>query len=143
MSAQRGSNGILDGQQNVQTFLKWIAEVQDFKPYVYQGLLSVSKVAKDCGLNRDVFYSNPEIREVHWPALNRRLEEEGVLKSRVANPVESIVRGSQRTSLNDPRIKQIQEEHEAVKAENRELRKQLEKFKSIEDVLRTTGRLPW
>jgi len=45
--------------------------------------------------------------------------------------------------VSDARIKQIQEENEAVKAENRELRKHLEKLKVLDEILLTTGRLPW
>ncbi|TXH77658.1 DUF6262 family protein [Thauera aminoaromatica] len=139
----RGSNGVQDGERNTQRFLTWLASVEDFKPYILQGVLSISRVARECGLNRDVFYTNPEIRDVHWPQLNKRLEHEGVLRSRVANPVEAPRRTTQRSAANEARIKQIQEENEAVKAENRELRKQLEKFKAIDEILHTTGRLPW
>ena len=143
MSAAKGSNGIKDGQLNEQTFVDWLSNVDDFKPYIHQGVLSVSKVARECGLKRDVFYTNPEIRDSHWPALNKRLEDEGVLKLRVAKPAEIVPRQHQRSQTSDARIKQIQEENEAVKAENRELRKQLDKLKGIDEILHTTGRLPW
>lgn len=143
MSALRGSNGVLDGERNTQKFLDWLTNAEDFKPYIHQGVLSVSKVARECGLNRDVFYTNREIRDVHWPALNKRLEDEGILKPRIANPVEVIRQPPQRSAASEARVKQIQEENEAVKAENRELRKQLEKLKGIDEILHTTGRLPW
>jgi regulator of replication initiation timing len=68
---------------------------------------------------------------------------DGVLRQRVANPVEVIARATKSSAASDARIKQIQEENEALKAENRELRKQLERFNGIEEVLHTTGRLPW
>lgn len=100
-------------------------------------------MAREAGLNRDVFYTNPDIRDIHWPKLIASLEEQGVLKQRVTNPVEALPRSPQRSPLAEARMKQIQEEHEAVKAENRELRVQLERFKGIDEILRTTGRLPW
>lgn len=143
MAAHKGSNGIQDGQRNVEAFLDWVAHVEDFKPFIHQGLLSVARVAKECGLNRDVFYTNPDIRDTHWPALNQRLEDEGVLRSRVANPVREMPRQRRGNAVSDARIKQIQEEAEAVKAENRELRKQLERLKGIDEILHTTGRVPW
>lgn len=143
MGTKRGSNGIQDGQRNVATFLAWSADVQDFKPYIHQGVLSVARVARECGLNRDVFYTNPDIRDVHWPALNQRLEEAGILKPRVAYPAAEVLRPRRTDPRDDARIKQIQEEAEAVKAENRELRRQLERFKGIDEILHTTGRLPW
>jgi len=143
MSAAKGSNGIKDGQLNEQAFLDWLTNVEDFKPYIHQGVLSISRVARECGLNRDVFYTNPDIRDIHWPALNKRLEDEGVLKPRVANPVEAIPHQRHRSAASDARIKQIQEENEAVKAENRLLRSQLDKLKGLDEILHTTGRLPW
>jgi len=143
MSSTKGSNGIKDGQLNEQTFIDWVTHVDDFKPYIYQGVLSISRIARECGLNRDVFYTNPEIRDRHLPALNKRLEEEGVLKLRVAKPAEIVPRQHQQRATSDAHIKQIQEENEAVKAENRELRKQLDKLKGIDEILHTTGRLPW
>lgn len=143
MGAQKGSNGIQDGQRNVEAFLDWAVHVEDFKPFIHQGLLSVARVAKECGLNRDVFYTNPDIRDIHLPALNKRLEDEGVLLPRVANPVREMPRQRRGNAVSDARIKQIQEEAEAVKAENRELRKQLERLKGIDEILHETGRVPW
>lgn len=137
------SNGVTDGIANAKQFFDWQSEVTDFKPYVYQGTLSVSRVARECGLYRDVFYTNPEIRDNLWPALIRQLEHEGVLMPRVANPVEIIRRDPQRSAASDARVKQIQEENEALKAENIEFRKRLEKFQAMDEILRTTGRLPW
>lgn len=143
MGAQKGSNGIRDGQVNVEAFLGWASHITDFKPFIHQGILSISRVAKECGLNRDVFYTNPDIRDIHLPALNMRLEAEGVLKPRVANPVNEMPRQSRGNAISDARIKQIQEEAEAVKTENRELRRQLEKLKGIDEILHSTGRVPW
>jgi hypothetical protein len=138
-----GSNGILDGEANAQSFLAWQKEVKDFKPFVFQGQLSVSRVAREIGLNRDVFYTNPQIRDVLWPNLRHRLEKDGVLKQRVANPVEVVMREPKRSGIGDARIKQIQEENEALKAENSELRKQFGRLQGLNEVLHTTGRLPW
>ena len=144
MSAQKGSNGMKDGEENLRTFLAWMNGVDDFKPYIHQGVLSISRVAREAGLNRDVFYTNPEIRDVHFPRLVARLEEEGVLRQRVANPVQVMPRQRGRShAVDEARMKQIQEEHEAVKAENVELRAQLQRYKGMDEILRTTGRLPW
>ena len=137
------SNGVMDGIANANRFLDWQTEVTDFKPYVYQGTLSVSRVARECGLNRDVFYTNPEIRDNLWPALIRQLENNGVLMLRVANPAELIRRNPRRSAGSEAQVKQIQEENEALKAENKEFRNRLEKFEGMDEILRTSGRLPW
>lgn len=138
----KGTNGIQDGQRNVETFLSWAAGVTDWKPFVVQGLLNMSRVASECGLNRNVLYTNPELRDVHFPALVSRLEGEGYLRPRVANPTQ-LVRQKRGGVVSDARMKQIQEEAEAVKAENRELRRQLERLKGIDEILHSTGRVPW
>ena len=137
------TNGVMDGIANAKQFSDWQSEVTDYKPYVHQGALSVSKVARECGLKRDVFYTNPDIREKLWPALIHQLEQKGVLMPRVANPVELVLREPRRSAASEARVKQIQEENEALKAENKELRKSLEKFEAMDEILRTTGRLPW
>ena len=139
----KGTNGVMDGEANAQLFLAWQKEVKDFKPFIHQGVLSVSRVARESGLKRDVFYTNPYIRDVLWPNLLHRLEKDMVLKQRVANPVEVVMREPKRSGIGDARIKQIQEENEALKAEVSELRKQLERFQAMDEVLHTTGRLPW
>lgn len=143
MGAQKGSNGIKDGEANAEAFQRWENSVSDFKPYVVNGALSISMVARESGLNRDVFYTNAYIRDCLWPVLKTRLEVSGVLRPRA---VESAPEGKStrsRSALSDMRVKQIQEENEAVKAENQELRRKLEKFKGAEEILQSTGRLPW
>ncbi len=141
-SGMTGTNGVQDGQRNVEAFLAWSATVEDWKPFVVQGLLSVSRLAKECDLNRNVFYTNPELHNIHLPALLARLEDEGVLRPRIANPAQ-LVRNKRNGAVSDARIKLIQEEAEAVKAENHELRRQLERLKGIDEILHSTGRIPW
>lgn len=143
MGTQKGSNGIQDGQRNVELFLDWASHVEDFKPFIHQGLLSVARIAKESKLNRNVFYTNPHIRDIHLPALNKLLEDEGVLRPRSANLVREIPPQRRGNSVSDARIKQIQEEAEAVKAENCALRRQLERLKGIDEILHSTGRVPW
>lgn len=140
---EKGTNGVMDGEANAQCFLDWQKSVKDFKPFIHQGMLSVQRVARESGLNRNVFYTNPEIRDVLLPNLLHRLETDGVLKQRVANPVEVVQRQPSRSGIGEARIKQIQEENEALKEEVSELRKQLGRFQGMDEVLHTTGRLPW
>ena len=138
----KGTNGIQEGQKNVEIFLAWSRSVTDWKPFVVQGLLSTSRIASECGLNRNVFYTNPELSDVHLPALISRLENDEVLRPRVASPAQ-LIRQKRGGAVSDARVKQIQEEAEAVKAENRELRRQLERLKGIDEILHSTGRVPW
>ncbi|WP_447738913.1 hypothetical protein [Aeromonas veronii] len=54
-----------------------------------------------------------------------------------------MLRPHQQRAESDAHIKQIQEENEAVKAENPELRKQLDNLRGIDEILHTTVRLPF
>jgi Family of unknown function (DUF6262) len=140
---EKGTNGVMDGEANAQCFLDWQNSVKDFNPLIHKGVLSVQRIARESGLNRNVFYTNPEIRGVLLPNLLHRLKTEGVLKQRVENPVEEVMRDPKRSSIGEARIKQVQEENEVLKAEVSELRKQLERFQGMDEILHTTGRLPW
>jgi hypothetical protein len=142
--SEKGTNGQMDGRAKARAFRAWLRQVEDFKPFIRQGKLNISLVAAECGFkHREVFYTNPRISKHLLPALERRLEQEGVLHRRIANPVEVVQRAPRPSAASDARVKQIQEENGALKAENEELRKQLERFNGIEEVLNTTGRLPW
>lgn len=138
----KGKNGIQEGLETIETFLKWSESVTDWKPFVRQGILNISRIARESELERNVFYTNTDLIDIHFPALVSRLEDEGVLRSRVARPTQ-LVRPKRDGMMSDARVKQIQEEAEAVKAENRELRRQLERLKGIDEILHSTGRVPW
>lgn len=138
----KGKNGIQEGLETIETFLKWSESVTDWKPFVRQGILNISRIARESELERNVFYTNTDLRDVHFPALESRLENDGVLRARVASPT-LLVRPKRDGMMSDARVKQIQEEAEAVKAENRELRRQLERLKGIDEILHSTGRVPW
>ncbi|ARV18539.1 hypothetical protein AEP_01595 [Curvibacter sp. AEP1-3] len=143
MSAKTGSNGIAIGQENVQKYLNWHSQVEDFNPYVRHGTLNVARIAREAGLKRDVFYTNPKIRNVLWPSLVRRLVQEGVLQEKGKNPAEVIFSNSKRSGMDEALIKQMQGEIEALNTKVLELRKRLERYQALDMVLHTTGRLPW
>lgn len=141
--AVKGTNGVMDGHANAKRFELWAKEVVDFKPYVYQGGLSITRMARESGLKRDVFYTNAVIRDSLLPELISRLESLGALKCRVAQPAHVLTVDRAQSRVSDARHKQIQEENEALKAEIEELRRELSKYQGMTDVLYSCGRLPW
>lgn len=143
MSAQKGSNGIEDGKRNVRLFLAWKAGVDDFKPYIHQGELNKSRIARELGFGRNAFRDNDDLRDIHWPQLLHELEDKGILKQRAANPVEDIPRQRGRNVVAEARMKQLQEENAALKAERDELKKAAVRNGFLNEILETTGRLPW
>lgn len=142
--SEKGTNGKMEGRAYARAFRTWLRQVEDFRPFIRQGTLNITQVAAECGFpHREVCYTNPRIKKHLLPALLNRLERQGVLRPRVANPVEVVQRVPRPSASSDARVKQILEENGALKAENEELRKQLDRFNGIEEVLNSTGRLPW
>lgn len=138
-----GSNGILDGKANADRFEVWQREVQDFKPFIHQGTLSISRIASECGLNRNVFYTNPEIKDRLLPQLSAALEASGLLKQRTAMPSTVVVQGSSGGAASSAMVKKMMEQNEGYKAEIARLHNELEKHDAVKTMLAETGRLPW
>lgn len=143
MSSSAGSNGVLDGRANAAQFRAWQQEVEDFKPYISQGTLNISKVSRESGVDRNAFYSNPEIRDQLLPELLDALESRGLLKARVAMPATVVVQERRSASTSDAVVKRLMEQNEAYKAEIAELRKELKKQNTVRNMLLETGRMPW
>jgi RNA-binding protein YhbY len=143
MSSTAGSNGILDGRANALKFESWQMQVEDFKPFIRQGTLSISRIADESGLKRNVFYTNTEIRERLLPELIALLEARGLLKARVAMPATVVVRETRGSSVSDAQVKQLTEQNQAYKVEIAELRKEIQRRELIKSMLSETGRMPW
>ena len=143
MSSSAGSNGILDGKANAAKFRAWQQDVEDFKPYISQGTLNISKLSRESGVDRNAFYSNPEIRDQLLPDLLDVLESRGLLKARVAMPATVVVQDRRSSSTSDAVVKRLMEQNEAYKAEIAELRKELKKQNTVRSMLLETGRMPW
>lgn len=138
-----GSNGVMDGERNVQQFIQWEREVEDFRPFISRGTLCVRKVADDAGIKRGVFYTNGKIRDELMPKLIERLAKNGLLTARMVVPTTIVIKGPQSSAASQSSVKIMQEQNEALKAENAILRKELEKHQAIRQILSETGRLPW
>lgn len=150
MGSAKGSNGQMEGRANMRALLACLREIDDFRRYIDDGALNKSKLAKEAGLDRGVMYSNTRIKRWVLPALTRRLERQGILLPRAANPVEIMRRAPRSSEVSAARVKQIQEQNESVTAERDALRKQVEELKKqvarlggIEEELYSSGRLPW
>lgn len=141
--ATKGSNGVEDGLVNVQKFRDWQNSVEDFKPYVKDGGLNLAMVARESTLKRNALYTNTTIADDLIPALLKKLEKEGVLKPKVAEPARIVLKERERSPQEAGRMKQLAEQNEALTTENRELRAELDKLKVLSEVLQSTGRIPW
>ncbi len=149
----------LSGQQiaatNVQKFNEWVTardSVNDWKDYIRQRNLNRSEIARECGFALSVFRQNPAIKKA-MEVLEARLRSAGTLGDvKTAVGVSSKVSEAATTQAVDRRImaakgkaeqrvKMLEEQNAALRAEVRDLRDQLAKYRHLDAHLCSTGRL--
>jgi hypothetical protein len=139
-------NGQQRAEQNLATFLSWVASKTDldFREMVMRGQLSRQEIARECGFAKSVLLQNPRVKD----AL-RLLEEQ--LRSRKVLPllVESSLADTPeptppnpRAAADKARLKRLESENASLRAELTLVRGDLERFRLMDDVLCSTGRLP-
>lgn len=147
------ANGKEVGAANVTKFEAWVAERKaggDWKDYIRQGQLNRTEVAIECGFAKSVLRQNPTVKAA-LQALEERLRAEGVLPSaegtktpQVDDEVVSASVDRRIVSINnrsEKRVKALEEQNAALRAEVRELRQQLKRYRMIDEHLAETGRL--
>lgn len=136
-------------EQNVQTFAAWVAGKTDadFRQMVSRGVLSRTEIAKECGFAKSALDQNPRIKAA-LRELEQRLRDHGVLPPAVARdpsePSGPVMRepGQTRTAIEAERLRRLEQENAALRAEIGELKRTLEQFVVLRDALSMTGRLP-
>jgi hypothetical protein len=136
-------------EQNVQTFSAWIASKNDddFRAIANRGVLSRTEVAKECGFAKSALDQNPRIKAA-LRDLESALRRRGVLPPAVESAQETgekmLTRepGKLRASLDAERLRRLEQENAALKAEVGELKRQLQKHTILSEALAHTGRLP-
>lgn len=136
-------------EQNVAVFAAWMASKSDdeFRAMVSRGVLSRTEVAKECGFAKSALDQNPRIK-----AALRELED-GLRLSGVLPPaVERDLKASETPLFREPgrlrfaedaeRLRRLEQENAALKAEVAELKRAVEKYAVLRDALASTGRLP-
>ncbi len=149
----------LSGQQiaanNLQRFNAWIEErnvANDWQDYIRQGKLNRSEIAKECRFALSVVRQNPAVKLV-LEALEARLLASGVLQPEKPAPgnssdvrmIATIQAVDKRImaakAKAEQRVKQLEEQNAALKAEVRDLRDQIKTYRHLDDHLCSTGRL--
>lgn len=136
-------------EQNAAVFAAWVASKNDddFRAMVSRGVLSRTEVAKECGFAKSALDQNPRIK-----AALRDLEDglrlRGVLPPATERdpevPSTPLTReaGRLRGAEDAERLRRLEQENAALKAEVAELKRAVEKFSVLRDALAHTGRLP-
>ena len=143
------------GAINLQKFEAWIKDrdmASDWVDYIRGGKLNRTEVAQECGFGTPAFRQNPSIANA-LEALEERLlalgftarAKDALTATSGATDAATVQAAdlrilSSKTSA-ERRVKAVEEQNAALKAENRDLREQLKKYKFLDEHLATTGRL--
>ncbi|MFL9964082.1 VPA1267 family protein [Paraburkholderia sediminicola] len=136
------------GRENLAIFQTWLASKTEpeFRAMVNRGVLSRREIAKECGFGQSALSQNPDIKEA-LEAKEDELRHTGVLPPRAQKlpdaggelPLRET--GRQRASIDAERLSRLELDNAALRAENSELKRQLEKYALLDEALATTGRL--
>lgn len=140
----------LSGQQkadsNISAFVSWVATKTDadFRDMVVRGQLSRQEIAREIGFAKSVLLQNPRVRGA-LAELEANLRDRGVLPPLADSsqpPPSASEPTNPRAVADKARLKRLESENAALKAELVDLRSRLERYRHLEDAFSTTGRLP-
>jgi hypothetical protein len=144
------ANGQQLAQQNFMVFATWSRSCtdEDFKQIVYRGNLSRKVIAAQCGFGLSALNQNPSIKKA-LSELETNLRYRGILP---AIALRQVARGSipplmaQASDagrlLGTKHARRLEQENTSLKFENAELKRELDRFTIIREVLAETGRFP-
>ncbi len=145
------ANGQQLAEQNFLVFTAWLNSRadDDFKQIVFRGILSRKEIATQCGFALSALNQNPRIKA----ALSDKealLRVRGVLPAIVvsetavdaSNPQMMRQASAAGRSFEIERLRRLEQENASLKAENGHLKRELERFAIIREVLAETGRIP-
>lgn len=146
-----GLSGPQIAATNLRKFQTWIAErdaAADWPDYVRQGKLNRSEIASECGFALSVVRQNPAVKTA-LETLEARLLASGflVLTKAASKTISEATRQSTdkrlmaATGKAEARVKALEEQNAALKAEVRDLRDQLKTYRHLDAHLCATGRL--
>jgi hypothetical protein len=141
------------GEENVRAFHDWGAErdrARDWTDYLHRGQLNRSEIARECTFALSCFRSNPGLKSALM-ALEARLRETGILPSIASDSTSGGIDNGSRTTAEsrvlrakyqaEQRVKVLEEQNAALRAEVTDLRDQLRRFEHLDAHLCKTGRL--
>lgn len=145
MSSVHNLSGQQKADQNLATFLSWVASKNDadFREMVLRGQLNRKEIARECNFAKSVLLQNPRVKE-SLRSLEAQLRERDILPpvADPATPAPVTDAPNPRAAADKARLKRLEAENAALRAEVMELRGQLQRYRLMDDVLSTTGRLP-
>lgn len=144
------ANGQQLAEQNFQIFTAWLSSRSDddFRQVVSRGSLSRKEIAAQCRFAVSALNQNPRIKAALL-AKESSLRVAGVLppianKTNEAGIDITVMRESSSVgqSHDNERLRRLALENASLKAENSQLKRELERIAVLRDILSATGRLP-
>jgi hypothetical protein len=136
-------------EQNFQAFTSWLVSRsdEDFRQMVGRGILSRKEIAAQCGFAVSALNQNPRIKSALL-GKEALLRDSGVLPAVAGVPGEAAAAplmrepGSATRSFDVERLRRLEQENASLRAENGQLKRELERYAILREALSTTGRLP-
>ncbi|MDP1594598.1 MAG: VPA1267 family protein [Gallionella sp.] len=153
-AVKTGLNGREIAANNLQRFKIWIDErdaVGDWADYIRDNKLNRSEIATECGFALSVVRQNPAVKNL-LEILENRLRSSGTLgPSKSAQNISHSTSDSAASHATDRRImeakgkaearvKALEEQNAALRAEVHDLSEKLKRYKHLDDHLCNTGR---
>lgn len=131
-------------QRNISDLELWLSEKTDeeLREYISEKLgkfqLNRSAISSELEIPRSSLYTNATLFKL-IKERERKLERAGIISQ---NPLPKTDRSALSRSADAQRLKQLEEQNAALRAEVGEMRSRLEKVDALKDFLMETGRLP-
>lgn len=143
-----GLSGRAQAVANLQRFNTWVTErtaENDWADYLRGDKLNRSEIAAECNFALSVVRQNPAVKAA-LEGLEARLRDSGVIKAAAAPADTTIVQAAELRTLSskssaERRVKAVEEQNAALKAELNDLKQQLKQYKFLDEHLASTGRM--
>ena len=132
--AKKGANGLQEAEANVSLVKKWIKQrniSRDWDRYAYSGRINRSALAAELGISKSVMTQNPRVKALLEDHDKRWFKSERPCREAAYERAEKASLATSAT--NNQLIRRIA----TLEAEARQLRQQLEKYQSLESLVRS------
>ena len=135
MAAGTGKSGREVAEENVQALVAVLAAYADKPLPRYNGELNRSKLAEECRFDRKVFQTNPRCAQLLRDA------EEGDRTRHLDQLAQAELAHEDKAKVDADRAA-LEAQNLRLMAENASLRLELERFRRLERLMASTGKLP-
>ncbi|MDF1624051.1 MAG: VPA1267 family protein [Pseudohongiella nitratireducens] len=142
------ANGQQIAEKNYANFVSWASSKtdSDFKEYVLKGKLNRTEISAECGFGKSALTQNPAIKSA-LTELEVGLRHRGVLpplkEVKSGDPVHPARdRNASGRRKDAQRLNALEQENAALRAELRNAKLMLERYKLLSEFIHETGRLP-